>query len=379
MALNKYKLGSFIYEITRRNSEEAFNLEYVRGISNTKQIMSTKANVDPSVIHKFYIVLPGEFIYNPRTTRMGEKVGLAYNHTDSPLLFSFNNLAFGIKQEAKGVILPDYLFLYFNRAEFDRYAINHSWGSATELFSFDELSNIDIELPSITVQQKYVDIYKAMIANQQSYEHGLEEIRLAFEECLDNLIKQHDLEPIGRYIDLSSNTNEDLLYGMESVKGISIEKKFIDTKADMTGVNLKPYLIVSPNEFAYVTVTSRNGEKISIAFNDSDDAYLCSSSYVVFRSVDIKKLYPQYLMLFFSRSEFNRYARFHSWGSARETFDWDEMCNVRIPIPDIEVQKAIANIFSVYITRKRINEQLKQRIKNICPILIKGSLEEGKL
>ena len=81
-------------------------------------------------------------------------------------------------------------------------------------------------------------------------------------------------------------------------------------------------------------------------------------------------------MLFFTRAEFNRYARFHSWGSARETFDWTEMCDVEIPIPDIDVQRAIVEIFTVYIMRQRINERLKSQIKDICPILTKGSLEE---
>ena len=91
-----------------------------------------------------------------------------------------------------------------------------------------------------------------------------------------------------------------------------------------------------------------------------------------------EKLLPEYLMLFFTRAEFDRYARFNSWGSARETFDWDEMCNVEIPVPDISIQKAIAEMYTVYIARTRINEQLKAQIKDICPILIRGSLEEGK-
>ncbi len=83
--------------------------------------------------------------------------------------------------------------------------------------------------------------------------------------------------------------------------------------------------------------------------------------------------------MYFERSEFNRYARFHSWGSARETFDFDEMCDVEIPIPNIKIQKAISDIYAVYIERKHINERLKERIKNICPILIKGSLDEGRV
>ena len=139
---------------------------------------------------------------------------------------------------------------------------------------------------------------------------------------------------------------------------------------------MKPYYVVKPNEFAYVTVTSRNGEKIFLAINDSEDTYICSSSYVAFKCKDEEKLFPQYLMLYFSRSEFNRYARFHSWGSARETFEWNELCDVEIPIPDISVQKAISEIFTVYIQRKGINEELKEQIKDICPILIKGSLED---
>lgn len=92
-----------------------------------------------------------------------------------------------------------------------------------------------------------------------------------------------------------------------------------------------------------------------------------------------EKLLPKYLMLFFTRMEFDRYARFHSWGSARETFDWSEMCNVEIPIPDVGVQKSIAEMYTAYILRTRINEQLKAQIKNICPILIRGSLEEGRI
>lgn len=81
--------------------------------------------------------------------------------------------------------------------------------------------------------------------------------------------------------------------------------------------------------------------------------------------------------MFFNRSEFDRYARFHSWGSARETFTWNDLIEVAIPVPEVMVQKAIAEIYSVFIERKTVNERLKAQIKDICPILIKGSLEES--
>ena len=185
---------------------------------------------------------------------------------------------------------------------------------------------------------------------------------------------------LGDLIQLEDARNADGRFSLADVRGISIQKVFIETKADMDGVSLSPYIIVRPDFFAYVTVTSRNGEKITLAHNNTKETYIVSSSYIVF-SVEKKKkelLDSKYLFMYFNRPEFDRYARFNSWGSARETFDWSEMCNVEIPIPDIKIQKSIAEIFAVYNERKSINERLKAQIKDICPILIKGSLEEGK-
>lgn len=184
------------------------------------------------------------------------------------------------------------------------------------------------------------------------------------------------LTKLGIYIKQSDIRNTDGRYGEEAVIGLSTQKSIIETKANLNGVSLTSYKLMPPEHFAYVTVTSRNGEKISIAYNFSEKTYICSSSYVVFRISDYKKLLSSYLRIFFSRSEFDRYSRFHSWGSARETFGWTDMCEVKIPIPDIKVQEAIAEIYTAYRMRREINERLKEQIKEMCPILIKGSLEE---
>lgn len=375
MALIRYAIGDLIELTNETNSNNLYGPDDVRGMTITKEIIPTKADVTGTDLSKFLVIHPDEFVFNPRTH--GKKIGFGYNDTEDTFIISWNNIGFRVKKEMQQSVLPEYLFLHFNRQEWDREACYRSWGSSTEVFSWDALCEMELDLPSIDVQKKYVNIYSSLLANQQSYERGLEDLKIVFEGYMDNLRRKTDLIPIGKYIELVETKNDELKYGVDSVKGVSIEKKFIDTKADMNGVNLKPYYVVHPNEFAYVTVTSRNGEKISLAINDSKDTYICSSSYVVFRSKDENVLLPQYLMLYFSRAEFNRYARFHSWGSARETFDWEAMCNVEIPIPDIAVQHAIADIYSVYIARKRINEQLKERIKNICPILIKGSIEDA--
>lgn len=374
MGLKKYKLGELIELSEERNSEGLYSIEYVRGISNTKEIMPTKADVDEDVIKKFYIVRPGQFIYNPRTTRMGDKVGLAYNDTNIPLLFSFNNTAFFIKETAKEIILPQYLYMFYNRSEFDRYAITNSWGSATELFSFEEMCDIDITLPSIDIQRKYVDVYLALQNNLAAYQSKVEELKLVCDGYLDKLKCENEKLKIGEFIEQYDKRNSDNQLKISSVKGISTEKSFIDTKADMNGVSLTSYKVVETNTFVYVPDTSRRGDKMAIALNRGEEPLLVSSIYTTFKSKDISTLLPEYLFMFFDRPEFDRYARFNSWGSAREVFTMDDMNDVEIPIPDISVQREIVNIHKCYIERQRIAEALKEQLKNICPVLIRGSL-----
>lgn len=375
MALTKYKLGELIKPCELKNDELKYNIPDVKGISIQKIFIETKANMEGVSLKPYYLVQPDDFAYVTVTSRNGEKITLAHNTTDKTYIVSSSYIVFRVNRT--DLLLSDYLFMYFNRPEFDRYSRFNSWGSARETFSWEDMCDMDIELPSIEIQQKYVDVYNAMLANQQSYERGLDDLKLTCDAYIEDLRRRMPCERIGKYIEPTDTTNVDLQYGINDVRGISIEKKLIETKADMEGINLSPYLLIQPNEFSYVTVTSRNGGKISIALNDSNKTYICSSSYVVFKSKDMEELLPQYLMLYFSRAGFDRYARFHSWGSARETFDWDNMCDVKIPIPDITIQKSIAEMYTVYNTRKRINERLKTQIKDICPILIKGSLEEN--
>ena len=113
------------------------------------------------------------------------------------------------------------------------------------------------------------------------------------------------------------------------------------------------------------------------AFNNTGEDIVISSVNEVF-STDETVLVPEYLAMFFNRTEFDRYARYHSWGSARETFTWDDLINVQIPIVDITVQKSIADLYNAYKERKAINDRLKAQIKDLCPILIKGSIEEAR-
>lgn len=372
MALSKYKLGELIQFEDERNGGGRFSLDDVKGISIQKAFIETKADMKDVSLSPYILVKPDYFAYVTVTSRNGGKITLAHNNTQDTYIVSSSYIVFSVKR--KDLLNSDYLFMFFNRPEFDRYARFNSWGSARETFDWDTMCDIDIQLPDLATQQKYVDIYKAMVANQQRYERGLEDLKLVCDGYIEDLRRKILCEKIGQYIRRHDIRNGKS--GSKNVMGISTSKCFREPTSKVNREELASYKVCRPRQIAFVQ-TTHNEKVFTYAFNNTDKDVVVSSVNEVF-STQEDKLYPEYLCMFFNRAEFDRYARFHSWGSARETFSWDDLVEVEIPIPDIEIQKAIASIYRVYITRKRINDQLKNQIKDICPILIKGSLEEGR-
>lgn len=370
MALTKYKLGALIELCDVRNYDGIYTLDDIRGISTGKEFIETKANMDGVSLSSYKVVDCQEFAYVADTSRRGDKIAIAFNTGKKPVLISSIYTVFRVADKDR--LLSDYLFMFFNRPEFDRYARFNSWGSARETFDWDTMCDIDIELPDLPTQQKYVDIYKAMVANQQSYERGLEDLKLVCDGYIEDLRRNMGTEPLAPYIMPIEERNTDLTVTL--AQGITIDKVFASPKQVAEAErNAK---IVRKGQFAYNRATTRNGEKISIAYREGEDCVV-SSAYQVFEIKKKDKLLPEYLMMWFKRSEFDRYARYMSKGSAHEFFEYSDMEEVEIPVPDIKIQKAIANIYSVYMTRKKLNAQLKAQIKDICPILIRGSLEDG--
>ena len=374
MGLTKYKLGELISLCETKNDNLKYGIKDVKGISIQKEFIETKANMEGVSLKPYYLVQPDDFVYVAVTSRNGEKITIAHNISDDTYIVSSSYLVFKVKR--KDLLLSDYLFIYFNRPEFDRYSRFNSWGSARETFVWEDMCDIELELPPLSIQQKYVDIYNVMFENQRNYERGLDDLKLVCDAYIENLRREIPCEAIGHYIEEVNQKNVGKLK-LNSVRGIATSKEFINTKANMDGVSLENYKIVEPGMIAFISDTSRRADKMSIALNQSEENYLVSSISTVIQT-DNTKLLPKYLYLFFCRTEFDRYARFHSWGSARETFSLDDMKEVRMPLPSIDVQNAIVGIYEAYTLRKEINEKLKAQIKDICPILIKGSIEEAR-
>lgn len=175
---------------------------------------------------------------------------------------------------------------------------------------------------------------------------------------------------LGDLIEQTDNRNDQLIYTLDDVKGISIKKNFIETKADMKDVSLKPYKLVNANTFAYVTVTSRNGEKITLAHNTTANTYIVSSSYIVFKVKKTELLLSDYLFMYFNRPEFDRFSRFNSWGSARETFSWEDMCDIDIELPSLEIQQKYVNVYNALIENQRCYERGLDDLKLTCDAYI---------
>lgn len=374
MALTKYKLGDLIELCDERNHDEQFFLESVRGISIQKCFIETKADMDGVSLKPYILVKPDSFAYVTVTSRNGEKITIAHNTSDSTFIVSSSYIVFKIKKTK--LVLSDYLFMYFNRPEFDRYARFNSWGSARETFDWSEMCDIGIELPDIAVQQKYVDIYKAMLANQQCYERGLEDLKNAVLAEIETIKHTANKVPVGQLLREIDVRNQDEC--IQTIQGINIDKVFMPSVADAASVNLKNYKIVRKGQFAYSSMQTGRDECIRISLYDKNEPIIISPAYSVLEPRS-DNVVSEYIMLWFMRPETDRYGWFASDASIRANLDLDRFYEIEIPLPDIKKQKAIADIYSAFVSRREINEKLKAQIKNICPILIKGSLEEGKI
>lgn len=369
MISNNYRLGDLIEQTYERNLDLKYKAKDVKGMTITKNVIPTKANVKSTDLSKFLIVHPGEFIYNPRTH--GKRIGLGFNDSKDDFLISWNNIAFKIKDDASKIIIPEYLYMYFNRLEWDREACFRSWGSSTEVFSWEALCEMELTLPNYEIQQKTVDVYNALIKNQRAFESGIDDLKLTCDAYIEKLRKQVEMKKIGPYIkriDIRNGKN-----GSKNVMGVSTTKEFREPTSKVNKNELSNYKICAPRQIAFVQ-TTHNEKVFCNAFNNTDQNIVVSSVNEVLECNE-ECLLPEFLCIFFNRTEFDRYARYNSWGSARETFTWQDLIEVEIPLPDINVQKDIVNIYNVYKIRKDINSRLLNQINKMCPLLIKGSIE----
>ena len=369
MALNKVRLGNYIKAYRKNCGISNLTCWDVSGVNKDKEFFEPAKQVGEDTAN-YKIVPPNHFACNLMHIGRDAVLPIALNRTSKNKIVSPAYTVFYLINE--NVILKDFFFMYLNSTEKDRFFWFHCDGSVRDGMDWSVFCDMEIELPPIEVQQKYVDIYQGMVKNQQAYERGLEDLKLVCDGYIEDLRRKMPSEPIGKYIKRYSEKNSNKR--IDEVVGLSTKKEFREAQSRVNRDELAGYKVLHPLDIAFVPTTD-TWKVLAFAVNHFNRDVVVSPIYEVF-AVDQNIILSDYLAMWLKRDEFDRYARYNSWGSASENFSFEEMCEVRIPIPDIEIQRSISNIYEVYNMRKEINEKLKSQIKAICPILIKGSLNE---
>lgn len=364
--VSKVRIGHFISVCDKRNKTQIDLPVY--GINKENEFMPTVANMTGIDTSKYKLLTKGIFAFNGMHVGRDVAVPIGKYNYDFDALISPAYTTFTI-DKSKG-ILEEYFEVFIRLDEFDRLAWFYCDSSVRGGLEWKRFLDIEILLPSTEEQQKVVNVWKACREIKEQNEAKAAPLMQLCQSYIQELKHKYPAEDIGPYIEEYDIRNDDGRYILDDVRGISIEKKIIDTKANMDGVSLKPYKVFRKGTFCYVTITSRNGDKITLSLNPNDRNYIVSSSYVTFEVKDSLHLLPEFLYLWFCRSEFDRYARFHSWGSAREAFSFDDMKRTKVPIPPLDVQQAIVNIYKCANEAKQIAEEADKLSRAVCPALL---------
>ncbi len=355
------KLGCFIEQLYEKNSDIKYGESEAIGVNIDKEIRPMKGHLDNKNFESFFVVRPRSFVYNPRGSR---KLGLGYNDTQNTYITTFNNVIFHIKDDIN-VLNPLFLFLYLSRKEWDRKAEYMSWGSSTEVFSWNTLCDIEIPLPSLSEQQKVVNAWKAFREIKEQNEAKVAPLMQLCQSYIQELKHKYPAQEIGPYIEECNERNADGKYGVEMLRGVTSEGVFDISKAKTDGLNFLPYKVVHNGEFAYNPSRINLG---SIAMFDKDISII-SPMYIVFK-LNSQEIHPQFLSIWFRRTEFQRSTLFYASGSVRDTFDFNEMRRVRIPLPPLDVQRAIVNIYKCANEAKQIAAEADRLSREVCPALL---------
>ncbi len=360
------RLGDYIEQFRHKCAN---NDAIVSEVDINKQFIPTRANLEGIDISGYYLVPPTFFACNLMHIGRDERLPIAYNNTSTNLVVTSAYYVFHVKKDKCDEILNEYLYIIFCNKEIDRLTWFYTDSSIRGNLRENRFLDIEIPLPSPDEQQKVVNAWRSFREIKEQNEAKAAPLMQVCQSYIQELKHKYPLQEIGPYIEECNERNLDGKFTEKEVRGIATSKGLIETKANLDGVSLNSYKLVKPKEIAFVPDTSRRGDKMSLGLNDSDKTYIISSISSVF-NVDKENILPNFLYLWFCRSEFDRYARFNSWGSAREAFSFEDMKRCKIPIPPIDVQRAIVNIYKCANEAKQIAEEADRLSREICPALL---------
>lgn len=356
------RLGDYIEMRHENNSSLKYGAELIEGVNNNGEFQQTKAITDDINLKPYKVVRHGDMVYNPSRLNIGS---LAYRIGEMCIVSHLYQV-FYVKEEYKNILSSEFLTLYLRRNEFYRYVDYDNFGSQRAEYNLKKLGELHIPLPPIEEQQKVVNAWKALREIKEQNEAIAAPLMQVCQSYIQELKHKYESVEIGSYIEEVTRTNVDDAYGEVDVRGVSNDKTMREYKGSLAGRNFKKFLLIKPDEFVFNKRTNA-GMGLCLV---KDRPYIFTEDYEAFTISDKKKLLPDFLYLFFVRPDFDRYILFNSWGSSVIFFHIADMKHVKIPLPPIDVQQSIVNLYNCANEAKKIAEEADKKSREICPALI---------
>ena len=362
------RLGNYIEECDLRNSNGDFGIKDVVGLNIDKNFIPTVANLQSTDLTKYKIVPSGYFACNLMHIGRDIRIPIAYNRDTKAQVVSPAYFVFCVKKTKEYEILDDYLSLLFSRYEFDRFCWFSTDCSIRGNLLTDRFCDIQIPLPSIETQRALVAIYDGLQKTIAENEALIKEIESVCHAFVVDCKTKYPKVKLGEWIEILEKRNSDGKH--YPFTGVNKDKTFMPTAADTNELDNTKYKVVSKDMFVFSGMQTGRDICIRLALYTEETPILISPAYTTFVINDPSKLLPEYFFLTFCRFEMDRYGAFLSDGSIRSNLDWNRFCEIEIPLPPIALQRSIAEVFNCLQESKRIVQETRELMKNLCPALV---------
>lgn len=362
------RIGDYIEVQDNKNTS---SLDYpFYGINKEKTFMPTVANTNELDNSKYKIVKENTFVFSGMQTGRDVCIRIALYDKKEPILISPAYTTFVVKENMG--LMPQYLFMQFNRFEMDRYGWFLSDGSIRSNLDWDVFCNIEIPLPDIKTQQELVSTYNAVKALEEQNEALIKPLTEACQAYIVDCKNKYPELELKSFIKVSDKLNtegENLPF-----YGINKDKTFMPTVANTNELDSSKYKLVGKNMFVFSGMQTGRDICIRIALYDKNESVLVSPAYTTFSVKESERLLPEFLFIQFNRFEMDRLGWFLSDGSIRSNLDWNEFCRIKISLPPLEVQQAIVNLYHCAEEAKNIANQAREQMKNLVPALVQKAI-----
>lgn len=373
MPSKRKPIGQLIRLTDEKNRDGS--ISRLLGINISKNFMPSVANISGVDLSKYKIIRKNQFACNIMHVGRDERLPISFYEEHEPAIVSPAYKTFEVVD--RNEILPEYLMIFFHRGEFDRFTWYLCDSSIRGGLEWDRFCEIEVPVPSIEEQKRYVALYDGLMRNQKCYEDSLSDLNTICDLTIGLLKKEIKREQfIGRYVHKIDIRNQDK--SIDNVLGMNVKKSFMPSVANTSETDLSKYKVIKKGQFAYSAMQVGRDETIRVALYADDVPAIISPAYTVFEVTNSEEILPEFLMMWFRQPEFNRYGWFISDSSVRASLEWDRFCEINIPVPDINTQKGIVTFYHALETRKQINEKLKETIRPLCPVLMQGVMKDLK-